>query len=124
MLATASWPSAATWSWHSAGRMRGVAFTNSRPAPISSEALQHIAALYAIEKDIRGRSADERRIVRQQKSRPLAEAFEHWLRAKLALMSQKSKLAEAIRYALSRWEGLARFIDDAASNSTTTRSND
>ena len=32
------------------------------PAPIASEALQRIAALYAIEKDIRGRSAEERRI--------------------------------------------------------------
>ena len=95
------------------------------PAPIASEALQHIAALYAIEKDIRGRSADERRIVRQQKSRPLAEAFEQWLRAKLALISQKSKLAEAIRYALSRWEGLTRFIDDGRielDNNTVERS--
>ncbi len=55
---------------------------------------------------------DTRRLVRQQKSRPLAEAFERWLRAKLALISQKGKLAEAIRYALSRWEGLSRFIDD------------
>jgi transposase len=95
------------------------------PAPIASQALQHIAALYAIEKDIRGRSADERRIVRQQKSRPLAEAFEQWLRAKLALISQKSKLAEAIRYALSRWEGLTRFIDDGRielDNNTVERS--
>ena len=95
------------------------------PAPIASEALQHIATLYAIEKDIRGRSADERRMVRQQKSRPLAEAFEQWLRAKLALISQKSKLAEAIRYALSRWEGLTRFIDDGCielDNNTVERS--
>src|SRR3979409_2738520 len=48
------------------------------PAPIASEALQRIAALYAIEKDIRGRSADERRIVRQQRSRPLIDALEPW----------------------------------------------
>jgi transposase len=82
------------------------------PAPIAGEALKHIAEFYAIEKDIRGRSAEERRLVRQQKSRPLAEAFERWLRAKLALISQKGKLADAIRYALSRWEGLTRFIDD------------
>lgn len=82
------------------------------PAPIASEALKHIAEFYAIEKDIRGRSAEERRLVRQQKSRPLVEAFERWLRAKLALISQKGKLADAIRYALSRWEGLTRFIDD------------
>ena len=95
------------------------------PAPIANEALQHIAALYAIEKDIRGRSADERRLVRQQKSRPLAEAFEQWLRAKLALISQKGKLAEAIRYALSRWEGLTRFIKDGCielDNNTVERS--
>jgi transposase len=78
----------------------------------SIRSLEHIAALYSIEKDIRGRGADERRVVRQQKSRPLIDALEPWLRAKLGLISQKSKLAEAIRYALSRWEGLTRFIDD------------
>ncbi|MGY4508976.1 transposase [Bradyrhizobium sp. USDA 3650] len=82
------------------------------PAPIASEALKCIAEFYAIEKDIRGRSAEERRLIRQQRSRPLADVFEGWLRTKLALISQKGKLAEAIRYALSRWEGLTRFIDD------------
>jgi transposase len=45
------------------------------PAPIASEALKHIAEFYAIEKDIRGRSAEERRIIRQQKSRPLADTL-------------------------------------------------
>jgi transposase len=82
------------------------------PAPIATEALERIAKLYAIEKDIRGRSAEERRLVRQQKSRLLAQTFEQWLRAKLGLISQKGKLADAIRYALSRWKGLTRFIDD------------
>src|SRR5881275_2653482 len=46
------------------------------PAPIASEALKRIAEIYAIEKDIRGRSAEERRLVRQQKSRLLAQTFE------------------------------------------------
>ena len=82
------------------------------PAPTASEALKRIAELYAIEKDIRGHSAEQRCLIRQQKSRPLAETFEHWLRAKLALISQKGKLADAIRYGLSRWQGLTRFIDD------------
>jgi transposase len=82
------------------------------PAPIASEALKRIAELYAIEKDISGRSAEERRLIRHQKSLPLAETFERWLRAKLGLISQKGKLADAIRYALSRWQGLTRFIDD------------
>ncbi|MGC1560899.1 MAG: IS66 family transposase [Bradyrhizobium sp.] len=82
------------------------------PAPIASEALERIGRLYAIEKDIRGRSAEERRAMRQEKSRPILDELEPWLREKLALISQKTKLAEAIRYALSRWEGLTRFIDD------------
>jgi transposase len=82
------------------------------PAPIASEALERIAGLYTVEGEIRGRTADERRAVRQEKSRPIIDEFEPWLRAKLALISQKTKLAEAIRYALSRWQGLTRFIDD------------
>ncbi len=82
------------------------------PAPIASEALERIGGLYAIESEIRGRSPDERRDARQAKSRPILDAIEPWLREKLTLISQKSKLAEAIRYALSRWDGLTRFIDD------------
>ncbi|SHG79862.1 IS66 family transposase [Bradyrhizobium erythrophlei] len=95
------------------------------PSPIASEALEHVAALYAVEKDIRGRHADERRTARQQRSRPLIDALEPWLRAKLGLISQKSKLANAIRYALSRWEGLTRFIDNGRielDNNTVERS--
>jgi transposase len=82
------------------------------PAPIASEALIRIAKLYAVESDIRGRCADERRAIRQDKSRPILDDLEPWLRAKLDLISQKTKLAEAIRYALSRWQGLTRFVDD------------
>jgi transposase len=82
------------------------------PAPIASEALERIGRLYAVEKDIRGRSAEERQTARQEKSRPIIDDLEPWLREKLALISQKTKLAEAIRYALSRWDGLTRFVDD------------
>jgi hypothetical protein len=45
-----------------------------------SRMLKHIAEFFAIEKDIRGRSAGERRLVRQQRGRPLADAFQKWLR--------------------------------------------
>jgi len=79
------------------------------PAPIASEALTRVAELYRIEGEIRGRSAEERRM---ERSRPLVEALEPWLRAKLQLISQKTKLAEAIRYALPRWQGLCLFLDD------------
>jgi transposase len=82
------------------------------PAPIASEALRRIAELYRIEDDIRGQPADARRAARQERSRPILTELEPWLREKLGLISQKTKLAEAIRYTLSRWEGLARFLND------------
>lgn len=82
------------------------------PAPIAGEMPTRIAELYRIEDDIRGRSADERRAARQERSRPTVVELEPWLREKLGLVSQKTKLAEAIRYALSRWERLTRFLDD------------
>lgn len=93
-------------------RRRFYELAQSGPAPIASEALERIAELYKIEGESRGRTAEERRAIRQARSRPIVDALEPWLRDKLVLVSQKSKLAEAIRYALSRWAGLARFLDD------------
>ena len=81
-------------------------------APIASEALTRINALYAIEAVIRGRAAEERQHVRQEQSRPTVQALRPWLEAQLRVVSGKSAIAEAIRYALARWDGLGRFLDD------------
>jgi Transposase IS66 family len=56
-------------------------------APIASEALERIAALYAIEKPIRGKSAGERRAVRQEKSKPLVLELKTWLEQQLTRVS-------------------------------------
>ena len=82
------------------------------PAPIASEALARIAALYAIEKTIRGRSADERRAVRQERSKPLVLALKAWFEQQLVRVSAKATIAEHLRYALNHWDGLTRFLDD------------
>ena len=81
-------------------------------APIASEALVRIADLYAIEKAIRGRSADERRAVRHERSRPIVLALKAWFEQQLARVSGKATIAEHIRYALNHWDGLTRFLDD------------
>ena len=83
--------------------------TNS---PIAAEAIRRIAALYTVEATIRYRSADERHRVRQHSSRPITEAFRTWLDQQLDRVSGKSKLADAIRYVLVRWQSLTRFLDD------------
>ena len=57
-------------------------------------------------------SADERRAVRQEKSKPLVLALKIWLEEQLARVSAKSVIAEAIRYGLNHWDGLVRFLED------------
>jgi len=81
-------------------------------APIASEALERIAALYAIEKTIRGRSAEQRRIARQERSKPIVVTLKAWLEQQLARVSAKATIAVDLRYALNHWEGLTRFLED------------
>ncbi len=81
-------------------------------SPIAAQALERIGALYAIEQAIRGRPPDERRAVRQERSRPALDAMHGWFQATLATLSQKSATAKAIRYALTRWDALIRYCDD------------
>ena len=99
----------------SAGRTCG-AVSTSAPSPKARRSptrpCQRIAALYRIEADIRGCEPDKRRAARQERSRPIVAELEPWLREKLPLLSRKSKLAQAIRYGLSHWDGLIRFLDD------------
>jgi transposase len=81
-------------------------------SPVASEALARIAQLYGIERDIRGRSPDERGQVRQSRSRPLLDQMQEWLHATLAKLSKKSAVTSAINYALGRWAALLRFCED------------
>jgi transposase len=81
-------------------------------SPIAKEALERIAALYGIEKEIRGRPPDERSEIRKARSRPLLESLRVWFKASLAKLSRKSDVTVAIHYALGRWTQLVRYCDD------------
>jgi hypothetical protein len=81
-------------------------------SPIAAEALRRIAELYAIERSIKGFTADARRHVRNTSTRPLIEMMKPWLEMELGRVPPAGPLAEAIRYALARWPALTRFLDD------------
>ena len=81
-------------------------------SPVAQEALRRIGELYAIEEDIRGRFPEERRAVRNERSRPLLDALKRWLEETLVKLSRKADTAQAVRYALGRWEALLRYVDD------------
>lgn len=81
-------------------------------SPVATEVLRRIAMLYAIEEEVRGTSAEQRRTVRAEQARVIVNDLHIYLEARLLQVSAKSKLADAIRYALTRWSGLSLFLED------------
>jgi transposase len=80
-------------------------------SPVAREALDRIAAIYAIEARARFAPADER-VAQRVETAPLLEAFFAWADTTLEKLSAKSALAEAFRYALKRRAALTRFVSD------------
>ena len=94
-------------------------------SPVAQEALSRIAALYAIEREVRGRKPEVRQSVRMTRALPLAGALKDWLEHTLAQVSVKSGLGKAIRYALGNWPALVRYCEDGRieiDNNTAERS--
>ncbi|HXF52863.1 MAG TPA: IS66 family transposase [Hyphomicrobiaceae bacterium] len=83
-----------------------------RKAPLAIEAVRRIDELFAIEREINALSADQRLAVRRQRSRPLADALETWMRQERRKLSSGNPLAKAMNYSLERWAALTRFLDD------------
>ena len=93
-------------------------------APIAIEAVSRIDAIFAIEREINGRSPDQRQAIRSDRSRPLVGSLHAWLCVKRATLSPKIKLTVAIDYMLKRWPAFIRFLDDGRiclSNNTAER---
>ena len=81
-------------------------------SPFATKTVETMAALWALEADIRGHDPDRRRRARAEHSRPIVDdLFASWER-ELPRLSGKSKLAEAIRYAIARRVILKRFLED------------
>jgi hypothetical protein len=85
---------------------------SAHKSAIASEAIERIASLYAIESQVRGKPPDKRREIRQSRARPLLDDLRSWFEKILATLSRKSETAIAIRYALSRWKALSRYVED------------
>lgn len=81
-------------------------------SPAAKDLLQRIGALFDIEKEIKGRSPEERRTARMDRSVPLLAKLKIAMEEVYNKISRKSSLAKAIKYALSRWPALTRYTTD------------
>lgn len=92
---------------------------------IAEEAIKRIALLYAVEKAARGKSPEERALIRQEKAKPVFDELEIWLQAQLPLIPGKSDIAKAIRYTLTRMSKMRDYLDNGIlelDNNTAERS--
>lgn len=81
-------------------------------APLALEAVKRIDAIFAIEREINGRPAEERLAVRRARTAPLVSDLEAWMRNERGKLSRHSEVAKAMDYMLKRWAAFTRFLAD------------
>jgi transposase len=79
---------------------------------IALEAVKPIDALFDIEREINGLTAEERLRARRKESAALVAGLEDWMRAARAKLSRHAAVAKAIDYMLTRWGAFTRFLHD------------
>jgi transposase len=80
---------------------------------VAAQAIQRIAWLYRIEADARPLSAEQRLLMRQERSRPLWQELHLWLKLERMRVPDGSAIAKAIDYSLNHWQALSQFLLDA-----------
>ncbi len=81
-------------------------------SPIGERALKFFIQLYDIEREVHELDAAQRKRIRQDRSRPVADALHLWLAEQRKKVPEGSATAKAIDYSLGRWQALTRYIDD------------
>nr|WP_323032186.1 IS66 family transposase [Brachymonas denitrificans] len=81
-------------------------------SPVAAQALESIGSLYAIERELKDLSLEERLRQRQQVAKPLADKYHEWMLAQRQKVPEGSGTARALDYSLKRWVALTRYLDD------------
>jgi transposase len=84
----------------------------SNKSQIAHSALEQIARVYDIEREVKELLPDERRRIRQEKSKPLLDALHQWMILNRQKITDGSATAKALDYSLRRWSALTRFLSD------------
>ncbi len=100
---------AACWAH---GRRKLFELADVGKAPLAIEAVRRIDAIFAMERDLNGLPADQRRTERQERVAPRVADLEAWMRRERAGLSRHNAVAKAMDYMLKRWPAFTRFLDD------------
>jgi transposase len=85
--------------------------TRLSAATCAHQALAYYAQLYEIERHAKGESEEVRLRLRQELAVPILDKMHEWLVKEQKDALPKSKVAEAINYALNQWQALRRYTE-------------
>jgi hypothetical protein len=100
---------AACWAH---GRRKLFVLADLAKAPLAIEAVRRIDAIFDVEREINGLSAEQRHAIRQVRVAPLVTSLEGWMRSERARLSRHADVAKAMDYMLKRWASFTRFLGD------------
>jgi transposase len=87
---------------------------NSGASSVAEQALQRIAAIYCLERELQSLSVAERTAMRQARAKPLWQGLREYLERERVLVADGGATAQAIDYSLKHWTALTRNVDDGA----------
>lgn len=79
---------------------------------IAGFALEQFAKVYDVEREVKELSADQRKAIRQQHSKPILDALQQWMTLQRQKLPDSSATARALDYSLRRWTALTCFAGD------------
>jgi transposase len=100
---------AACWAH---GRRKLFVLADLAKAPLAIEAVRRIDAIFEVEREINGLTAEQRLAIRQVRVAPLVTSLEQWMRGERIRLSRHADVAKAMDYMLKRWDAFTRFLDD------------
>jgi len=84
----------------------------SKTETAAHQGLAFCNELFAIERELKDASPEERQAVRMERSKPILEAYLAWLQKQRSRTLPKSLLGQAIAYSLNQWDKLTAFLKD------------
>ena len=87
----------------------------SKKSGAAHEGTKYISAIYRIERDLRSQELDADEFVRRRRElvEPEIQRFHAWLVKKQSSVVPSTLLGKALHYALSEWDALQRYLDQA-----------
>jgi len=81
-------------------------------SPVAAEAIERIAQIYRIERELQGLSGSARLAQRREHAGPLWKSLHEWLTLELRRVPEGSATAKAINYSLNHWKALTHNLSD------------